>query len=83
MAWFNSSKKLLLCLVLSYFFIFLSCAEKRDLVYHEIIDWMLIRQHAANFDQDLLDEYVHEQRIKKRPWYLKTKEKLMYRAGMI
>lgn len=56
---------------------------KRDLVYHEIIDWMLIRQHAANFDQDLLDEYVHEQRIKKRPWYLKTKEKLMYRAGMI
>ena len=27
MAWFNSSKKLLLCLVLSDFFIFLSCAE--------------------------------------------------------
>lgn len=56
---------------------------KRDLVYHEIIDWMLIRQHASNFDQDLLEEYLHEQRIKKRPWYLKLKERVMFKAGII
>lgn len=56
---------------------------KRDLVYHEIIDWMLIRQHSINFDQDLLEEYLREQRIKKRPWYLSNiKDKLMFRSGM-
>lgn len=57
---------------------------KRDLVYHEIIDWMLIRQHANGFDEDLLNEYIEDQRLKKRPWHLKNlKEKLMYHAGII
>ena len=36
MAWFNSSKKLLLCLVLSDFFIFLSCAEDFTIEYTKI-----------------------------------------------
>ncbi|QPB43163.1 rhamnan synthesis F family protein [Rodentibacter haemolyticus] len=56
---------------------------KRDLVYHEIIDWMLIRQHSKNFDQDLLEEYIDDQRLRKRPWFLSLKEWIMFKSGMI
>lgn len=57
---------------------------KRDLVYHEIVDWMLIRDFGKDFDQDLLEDYIQDQRIRKRPWYFKSlKDKLMFRFGMI
>ncbi|PJG84402.1 rhamnan synthesis F family protein [Conservatibacter flavescens] len=56
---------------------------KRDLVYRQITDWMLITNYAKNFDQELLSEYLKDQRIRKRPWnFSSLKEKLMYSTGM-
>lgn len=56
---------------------------KRDLVYRQVTEWMLIRDLGKNFDQDLLDEYINDQRIRRRYWNLPTlKDKLMYHTGM-
>ena len=56
---------------------------KRDLVYRQITEWMLIRDQGKNFDQDLLEEYVNDQRIRCRSWNLASlKDKLMYMTGM-
>lgn len=56
---------------------------KRDLVYRQITEWMLIRDQGKNFDQDLLGEYINDQRIRCRSWNLASlKDKLMYMTGM-
>lgn len=56
---------------------------KRDLVYRQITEWMLIRELGQNFDQDLLVEYINDQRIRRRAWNLGSlKDKLMYHTGM-
>ena len=56
---------------------------KRDLVYRQITEWMLIREQGKLFDQDLLNEYVNDQRIRCRAWNLGSlKDKLMYHTGM-
>ena len=55
MAWFNSSKKLLLCLVLSDFFIFLSCAELKS---KEIINDQTVFEEKQYTDIWSNDEYL-------------------------
>lgn len=56
---------------------------KRDLVYRQVTEWGLIREFGKNFDQDLLDEYINDQRVRRRHWNLPTlKDKLMYHTGM-
>ncbi|MBN6064012.1 rhamnan synthesis F family protein [Aggregatibacter actinomycetemcomitans] len=56
---------------------------KRDLVYRQITEWMLIREQGKLFDQDLLNEYINDQRIRRRYWNLASlKDKLMYNTGM-
>ena len=56
---------------------------KRDLVYRQVAEWMLIRERCEGFDAALLDEYIEDQRLRKRHWHLKRgKEKWMYDTGM-
>ena len=56
---------------------------KRDLVYRQVTEWMEIRNMSASFDSDLLEEYLKDQRIRKRAWNLNSlSEKLMYQTGM-
>ena len=56
---------------------------KRDLVYRQVAEWMLIRDRCEGFDDALLDEYIEDQRLRKRHWHLKSgNEKWMYDTGM-
>lgn len=56
---------------------------KRDLVYRQVAEWMLIRTRCSDFEQALVDEYIDDQRLRKRHWHLKRgKEKWMYDTGM-
>lgn len=56
---------------------------KRDLVYRQITEWMLIRNLGESFDKDLLDEYISDQRVRVRAWNINSlKQKLMYHTGM-
>lgn len=56
---------------------------KRDLVYRQVTEWMEIRNMSTSFDSDLLEEYLKDQRIRKRAWNLNSlSEKLMYQTGM-
>lgn len=56
---------------------------KRDIVYRQLTQFGLIRLQGEAFDQDLLDEFVEDQRTRKRVWHLKTwKDQLMYHTGI-
>lgn len=93
-AYFSASLKLEITRLIDRFGIIVVCPYfiidelgfpflKRDLVYRQITEWGLIREFGKNFDQDLLDEYIDDQRIRRRHWNLPTlKDKLMYNTGM-
>ena len=56
---------------------------KRDVVYRQVSEWMLIRRRSAGFNEKLLEEYIDDQRLKKRHWNLKRgEEKIAYDIGM-
>lgn len=93
-AYFSASLKLEITRLIDRFGVIVVCPYfiidefgfpflKRDLVYRQVTEWGLIREFGKNFDQDLLDEYINDQRIRRRLWNLPTlKDKLMYHTGM-